>query len=83
MADYIQTGDENIIQKIYTGTTNINLSDFIQRYQDIKQEYLDGIARTKVDATILYNDLKPIYDAGWLPSGFTTQYNQLEAFVTG
>lgn len=83
MANYEQTGDSNIINKIFTGTTQVNISDFIQRYQDIKQEYLEGIARTKADATVLYNDLKPIYDSGWLPTGFTTQYNQLETFVTG
>ena len=81
MADYYQTGNANVISKVYTGSTQVNLSDYLQRYQDIKEEYLNGITRTKADATVLYNDLKPIYDAVWLPTGFTTQYNQLQAFV--
>ena len=82
MADYTPTGDPNIIEKIYTGTTQIDLTQFIDRYLDIKNEYLEGIARTKADAAKLYVDLKPIFDGGLLPSGFTTQYNQLEAFIS-
>lgn len=81
MADYYQTGDANVISKVFTGSTQVSISDYVDRYQDIKREYLDGIARSKEDAGRLYADLKPIYDAGWLPTGFTTQYNQLEAFV--
>lgn len=82
MADYTQTGDPNIIDKTWTGATQINIENYVNRYLEIKNDYLDGIQRSKDDATKLYNELKPIYDAGWLPTGYTTQYNQLETFVT-
>ena len=82
MANYLETGDPNIIQKVFTGITTINLGGFISRYNEIKTQYLEDISVAKTNASKLYTDLKPIYDAGFLPTGFTTQYLQLETFVT-
>jgi hypothetical protein len=82
MAEYTATGDPNIINKTFTGTTQIDIERYVERYLEIKQDYQNNIAATKADAGKLYAELKPIYDGGLLPSGYTTQYNQLETFVT-
>ena len=82
MATYTPTGNPDIINKAYSATTTVNIRDFIDRYQQIKQDYLNAIDNAKADGQKLLDDLQPIYVAGLLPSGFTTQYNQLVAFVS-
>lgn len=41
----------------------------------------DLLYRLKVQAASLYHDLKPIHDAGLLPSRYEDEYNQLESFI--
>jgi hypothetical protein len=77
MATYSGTTDPNIVNKYFTGTTEINLSNYLTRFNALKDGYLE----IKESASKLYDELKPIYDAGLLPTGYTTQYNQLENFV--
>lgn len=82
MADYTATGNPDIINKAFTGSTTINIQDYIIDYLRIKDEYISDNIRTKEDATILYNELKPIYDAGLLPAKYNNEFQELENFIT-
>lgn len=77
MADYSATGDPDVVQKTWSGTTQIVLREYLSTFSILKNDYLE----LKSKANDLYADLLPIYNAGLLPTGYTTQYNQLVAFV--
>jgi len=82
MANYSPTENPDVVNKVYTGSTSIDLQGYADEYQRIKEDYLRGIATAKADARKLYTDLKPIHDLGLLPSKFNTAYAQLEAFIS-
>ena len=79
MATYSGTTDSDVVVKYYSGSTQINLREYLDRFQILKDSYL----QLKSSASELLDELQPIYNAGLLPSGYTTQYNQLDNFVNG
>lgn len=77
MATYSGTTNPDIIDKYYSGVTQVELRKYFDVYQSLKRDYLE----LKDRADLLYADLEPINNAGLLPTGYTQQYNQLVNFV--
>lgn len=67
MIEYFTTDDEDIVQKIDTGSENIDLSVLVQEYLDLKTEYqaLPEIKDIPDEETLdFWNEIKMIDRAG-------------------
>ena len=70
------------MEYVISGMTTIDIQGYVNRYLEIKGRYQTNLAQTKQEATLLYEELKPIFDAGLLPAKYNAGFAELEAFIS-